>query len=591
MIPTTTTLTGPPVFDGEQPPEDDDDDSLEDLDILLNQSRPRHVGEGLVSGIGYMVSGSIAAGGIVLLSPQVGAAAGRTKGGTMGAILGGLVGTIVGAGSAVSVGLGGTFSGMYQIMRGIGNTPASIVQPRRGKWWNRNEGQWILTHLKSDQEWSQGQPLYDDDILGDEALPKEVRQQKQEQDPAYQKAKQYGIKDVYLYDLMNLDPDVTTDEIKRRYEQMGKVFNPNRAGGNTQQANDKFRQIGNAYVILTNPQMREAYDKEGLEGVFGRSSSPQDGTSLPDDSLLGGGGKPMVHPLELYSTLYGSNKFGAYIGRLAAAAEASMGTQQQQRSSSSSSGKSISLVQARILQKRRVTRLALLLADRLKPWVVASTAADSKAMDQVQQEWAIQADDLCDSSYGVPLVHLLGSAYSLCALQFLGSTESGVGAPTVQKWAQRQKVSWMLSSAATAHTMETFAGNVHKVKLKHEASAKMKLATSKTEQESLTAELYRHIGRDVLTMMWDRTSMDVMNTIHEASQMVLFDQDLNKETRKARGEGLEVLGTIFQKAKNEQSDESQEQQKQYEQLAFYAVLDTIRKQELAHQRGRQSGRR
>lgn len=123
-----------PAKFADEPDEEEEEAALQDIDILLAQSRPRHVGEGLVSGIGYIVAGAVGAAGIAVLSPQVGSAAGYEKSGVAGGIAGGLVGTVVGAGSAASVALGGTFSGVYQLMRGIGNTPASLVEPRRGKW-------------------------------------------------------------------------------------------------------------------------------------------------------------------------------------------------------------------------------------------------------------------------------------------------------------------------------------------------------------------------------------------------------------------------------------------------------------------------
>jgi len=63
--------------------------------------------------------------------------------------------------------------------------------------------------------------------------------------------------------------------------------------------------------------------------------------------------------------------------------------------------------------------------------------------------------------------------------------------------------------------------------------------------------------------------------------MTLFDADLNDETRKLRGKGLEVLGEIFQNAEYGQSPEILQSEAEYERIAFYAVLDTCAKQEIA----------
>jgi hypothetical protein len=44
--------------------------------------------------------------------------------------------------------------------------------------------------------------------------------------------------------------------------------------------------------------------------------------------------------------------------------------------------------------------------------------------------------DLSKASYGTELVHMIGKVYSLSAHQFLGSTDSGVGLPSISKWAK-----------------------------------------------------------------------------------------------------------------------------------------------------------
>lgn len=109
--------------------------ALDEIDVLLNQNRPKHLVEGVTSGLGYIVAGAVGAAGILVLSPKVGADAGREKSGALGAAVGGLLGGVIGAGSAVSVAAGGLLSGVGQILRGLVNTPNCIIQPRQGKWY------------------------------------------------------------------------------------------------------------------------------------------------------------------------------------------------------------------------------------------------------------------------------------------------------------------------------------------------------------------------------------------------------------------------------------------------------------------------
>lgn len=420
--------------------------------------------------------------------------------------------------------------------------------------WSIYEGIWVKTHLKSEKEWIETQPEYDEDILGEEVVPEDVRMERLPVDEAAQRAKRYDVKETDLYDTLGVDPDATTDDIKRRYAQLGKLFNPNRQGADNPAAAERFRKIGNAYVILTNPQFRQRYDEFGTEGIYGK---PVDDDDKEDE--------PLVNPIELYGVIYGSEKFGPFIGRLAAASEAMVGT---------AKSSSITLVEARLLQKRRVTRLALQLAGRLKEWVNGDE-------DGARADWDAQARDLCDSFYGVQLVKLIGSVYSLSAAQFLGSFDSGIGMPSISKWAEKQMLGWKQTSSMTATKIEQFAGDVKATSLKHKAASTLISAEATGKRDSVAEELYESIGRDVLEMLWTRTAVDVTNTIHETAQMVLFDMDLNDDTRKRRAEGLEALGQMFQEVKYDQSESTKDGQADYEKIAFYAVLDTIRRTEIA----------
>jgi hypothetical protein len=519
-------------------------EALSEVDEILNRNRPKHLVDGIASGVGFVLAGAVGACGILVLSPHVAGSAGAVEAGTTGRVVGGAVGAAVGVWSAASVAAGGLASGVGQIVRGLVNTPRSISEPRHGKWWNVYEGRWIETRLKSEKEWISSVPHYDEDILGESALPDDIRRERQSKDSKHQRALEYGVKDVELYDLLGVDPDASVEDMTRRFAHLGKNFNPNRAGADSPEARQRLQDISEAYVILANPQTRALYDQRGMSAVRRTASSS---------------GRPLVDPQELYSTLYGSEKFEPYIGRLAAASEAIMDEDQR---------KKMTLVEARKLQKRRVTRIALLLAERIDPFVKGSA-------DDAKEAWNGEAVNLCDSNYGQELVHLIGATYSLCAAQFLGSLESGVGMPSIARWARKQRITTERMIQATAEKMGAFvARSAREKKLQDEANLLLL-------EEATDEETFDRIGKDALDVMWTRTAVDVANTVHEASQMVLFDQDLNPETRKRRGLALEALGQVFQSADFRKPDESIHAQSEYERIAFYAVLETIRNQEIA----------
>lgn len=75
------------------------------------------------------------------------------------------------------------------------------------------------------------------------------------------------------YETLSVSTDATPDEIKKAYRRLAMQHHPDRNPGD-QSAIDKFRQITEAYEILSNDQKRQAYDAQS-SGAF-RGPKPHD---------------------------------------------------------------------------------------------------------------------------------------------------------------------------------------------------------------------------------------------------------------------------------------------------------------------------
>jgi molecular chaperone DnaJ len=65
-----------------------------------------------------------------------------------------------------------------------------------------------------------------------------------------------------LYEVLGLSRDASAEEIKKAYRQLARKYHPdvNREDPN---ASEKFKEISEAYEILSDPQKRAAYDRFG----------------------------------------------------------------------------------------------------------------------------------------------------------------------------------------------------------------------------------------------------------------------------------------------------------------------------------------
>ena len=102
--------------------------------------------------------------------------------------------------------------------------------------------------------------------------------------------------EIDYYEILEITRDADSDEIKKAYRKMALKFHPDRNQGD-KEAEEKFKQINEAYQVLSDDEKRRMYDRYGKEGVnnmggFGGFSGGFDDINLGDifESFFGGGG-------------------------------------------------------------------------------------------------------------------------------------------------------------------------------------------------------------------------------------------------------------------------------------------------------------
>eukprot|EP00927_Polykrikos_kofoidii_P039945 TRINITY_DN34227_c0_g1_i1.p1 TRINITY_DN34227_c0_g1~~TRINITY_DN34227_c0_g1_i1.p1 ORF type:complete len:901 (+),score=179.97 TRINITY_DN34227_c0_g1_i1:130-2832(+) len=543
-------------------PEGEDSAVSSGMRRVMNGTRPRDALDGMSSGLKAAGAGVLAASAFLVALPVLGA---REEG-----IPGFLTGMAKGVGGFCALSIGGAVAGTTQMVRGLVNTPEALKQIQAGnKRWDAENGSWVddtcdlraeaaaAATVESDCDAS------DDEGPGNPEESEEGRTAKRVADTAY-------------YDTIGVSPEASADSIKRAYYKAALRVHPDKNPGDPE-ASQRFQQLAQAYQVLSDPKLRERYDKIGQEAVT--------------DS-----GLPSIDPTLFFSMLFGSEQFEQYIGKLYLATQAEHINKTLQRDLERRQkvengenqmptreviGDSIEREMRFTSEPKKARRMKLQqfarevncsthLCERLDRWVVGRDEVGF--VNSVVQE----ASELVRVSFGGRLLRTMGCIYERCAEQFLVSlkgmftVESGFSQIVESSHVAQVRLSACYSVAKSAMAVK----HMHDVAGSAAANEDDSDQDKKEEAAKQTITSLEESLPVFLQMIWDISAGDIENTLRAVCWKVLKDISVPWQIRYRRALALQRLGRVFcDVGQIEHNDLSQSQvAKQHLEQALYGAI-------------------
>lgn len=504
-------------------------------------SQPSHIVTGTTRGVGNALLGTAFAALICIGAPIKGSLDGFTSNGFLGCLGGLCIGSTIGAIGAGVIALGGALSCAWQVTCGLIRTPAAMIHATMGKEWDEDLQEWTYYDLSQDSSRTLG--ISEEEFLaaikkGESMASILGPTQTVEQMPgdrATGSASRGGavgkknVADRALYDILGVEPEATSAEIKKAYYIKARQNHPDRHQ-NDPNANAKFQKIGEAYQVLSDDRLRAAYDSKGKEAVDG---------------------SPKMDAGAMYAMVFGSENFEPIIGELQLS---------QQIKAMTDPTASLSPELFAFKQRRREVQCAVNLCKKLQVYVDGDEAT---FIENCKNEVV----ELASSPLGGTLLDLIGNVYQDKARSEMNTVDGiaisfrqtgmaivdvcsiiGVGVSAAASAIELQR----LHALAEARQKEQDDKN-NVPQAEREARQKGPFGgmpsgpgegASKEEQEEFRTKT-RNVTANIFYLMWHLTKMDIASTLSNICNKVLHDVSVSETVRERRRAALLIIGKEY----------------------------------------------
>ncbi|BFZ55386.1 to Saccharomyces cerevisiae djp1 (YIR004W) [Savitreella phatthalungensis] len=391
------------------------------------------------------------------------------------------------------------------------------------------------------------------------------------------------VKETEYYDLLGVTTAASDLEIKKAYRRAAILNHPDKNPDDQDGAARRFQRIGEAYQVLSDAQLRAAYDKYGKE-----KAKPDQGFEDPTvffSQLFGGEAfedfvgelsllKDMARAMEIQEKTEREEAEDAASARNKTMDSATAGQGQptfarlrltegeamsadgfttptaqdvdkkeRKRAMSKEQREELQRYEAEKLQKQqeRIAKLTKKLEERLSVWAESEKSPETTAA--FRQKCIFERENLKLESFGVEMLHVIGQTYITKATICLKSTKfmGGFLGKLKEKGGIIRDTFDTISVAVDASMM---AQKMQKMEEKGEEL---------TEEDRALFE--QEMTGKVLAATWGGTRFEIGGVLREVCDNVLNSKAVSKDRRLARAQAMLMMGEVFILAKPDSEDE------------------------------------
>ncbi|KAL3944729.1 MAG: hypothetical protein SGBAC_001200 [Bacillariaceae sp.] len=404
-----------------------------------------------------------------------------------------------------------------------------------GKVWDKEKKAWVFYFL--DKHW-------------DELMEKEKKLNPSASSVSAGGEDEPEVKDRAYYDLLGVKTNATSGELKKAYYKVARTCHPDKNPDDPEAAK-KFQELGHAYNILSNEELRASYDKHGPTEGNGNENADMD-------------------PMVFFNVMFGSTLVEKYIGELWIAGTAdsmlkddmgdgsdAMNMETYEKMSIEDREKKMEDRMAKMREEtdfksaKRQVQCAKNLRSRVQEFedIDYNQIISVGKVEDFVKGCHEEAEEIAKGAQGDMYLQAIGFSLEVNAEQYLGFEGSVLGLGG--HWARTKQ-----NTNAIGGNMKLIGAGIRaatagaRAMNQAESLQKGVEETGALDEQQAAAQMQEQIDGSLpvfLEFAWAINKRDIQSTLIEVCKKLFDDATVPKEIRLRRAEGVRLLGKEFRK--------------------------------------------